>query len=334
MAAPRVTVLTTLYNKGPFVEDAVRSILANSFTDFELLVVDDASTDDGPERVRAITDPRIRILTSPTNTGRAAAANRGFDAARGELIAVLDADDVAHPERLAKQVAFLDAHPEIGAVGSYAQVIGQRDHVAQWPITDAEARGLLLFEDPLLYGSAMFRRAVIQQGGLRCDEQWKWPGMDYLFLLDVIRACRVATIPEALTSYRIGEHNFRHGRDAVEDTARILREAFLHFAIEANEIDVRAHLFLLRRMGRSPNAEELRALFAWVAKLRAFNKHAQVFTPHVLDARLEAELAHWYYVLADTDASLARLHLRLSGRWPIGRLLYLVKSRARTLLGR
>ena len=334
MAAPRVTVLTTLYNKGPFVEEAVRSVLANSFTDFELLIVDDASTDDGLNRVRNIHDPRIRILTSPTNTGRAATANRGFDAAQGEFIAVLDADDVAHPDRLAKQVAYLDAHPEIGAVGSYARVTGERDRVATWPLTDEEAHGLLLFEDPLLYGSAMFRRSVIHQGALRCDEHWGWPGMDYLFLLDLVRTTRVATIPEALTSYRIGAHNFRYGRDAAEDTTRIMREAFLHFGIEANEDDVRAHLFLLRRVGRDPKANELRAVFAWVAKLRAFNQRERTFPPKVLDARLEAELAHWYYVLADSDASLAWLHLRLAGGWPGGRLLYLLKSRVRSLLRR
>lgn len=334
MVAPRVTVLTTLYNKGAFVEEAVHSVLGNSFTDIELLIIDDASTDDGVERVRAINDPRIRILTSCVNSGRAAAANRGFDAAIGEFIAVLDADDLAHPERLAEQVAFLDARPEIGAVGSYAQVIGGRDRVATWPLTDEEARGLLLFEDPLLYGSAMFRRAVLKQAAVRCNEQWRWPGMDYLFLLDVARVALIATIPKALTSYRIGAHNFRHGRDAVEDTARILRETFSRFRIDANEDDVRSHLFLLRRMRRSPNASELRALFAWNAKLRAFNAREKIFTAHVLNARMDAELAHWYYVLADTDTSLAWLHLRLTGRWGPGRLLYLMKSRARRLIGR
>ncbi|HRH38589.1 MAG TPA: glycosyltransferase family 2 protein, partial [Flavobacteriales bacterium] len=165
MPAPRVTVLTTLYNKGAFVEDAIRSVLASSFADFELLVVDDASTDDGLLRARAFTDPRIRILTSETNTGRADAANRGYDAARGEYIAVLDADDIAAPDRLEKQVAFLDAHPEVGVCGSYAQTFGIRDHIATWPLTDEEARGLLLFQDPLLYGSAIIRRSVLEEHG-------------------------------------------------------------------------------------------------------------------------------------------------------------------------
>ena len=94
-APSKVTVLMTLYNKAPFVAEAVQSILDNTFTDLELLVVDDASTDGGLEVVRSIADPRIRLLESPVNTGRAAAANRGYDAARGEYVAVLDADDIA-----------------------------------------------------------------------------------------------------------------------------------------------------------------------------------------------------------------------------------------------
>ncbi len=88
----RVTVLMTLHNKGPFVEEAVRSVLASTLTDLELLVVDDASTDGGLDIVRGIHDPRIRILESAVNTGRAAAANRGLDAARGTFVAVLDAE--------------------------------------------------------------------------------------------------------------------------------------------------------------------------------------------------------------------------------------------------
>ncbi|MCC6937944.1 MAG: glycosyltransferase family 2 protein [Flavobacteriales bacterium] len=327
MSSPRVTVLTTLYNKGPFVERAVRSILDGTFGDFELLIVDDASTDDGLERVRRFTDPRIRILTSAENTGRAAAANRGYDAARGEYVAVLDADDVAHPERLAEQIAFLDAHPDIGVCGSYAQTFGVRDHVATWPTTDEEARGLLLFQDPLLYGSAMIRRSVLEENGIRCLSDWRTPGMDYLFLLAIAKHTHTATIPEPLMSYRLGDQNFRHGHDLIEVRAKIYREVFRFYNIPASEEEIALQLLFHRLYRELPDARTIRSLFRWAAKLKTFNKEHRLFTSAVFEARLDQELGRWYYVLADHVLWPSLTHLWLMGGWPGGRLAYLVRSR-------
>ena len=329
MSAPRVTVLTTLYNKGPFVEEAVRSVLNNAFGDFELLVVDDASTDDGVARVRGINDPRIRIITSAENTGRAAAANRGYDLARGEYVAVLDADDVAHADRLAKQVAFMDAHPEIGVCGSYAQTFGERDHVARWPLEDEEARGLLLFQDPLLYGSCMIRRSMLEEHGIRCLSHWRTPGMDYLFLLAIAAHARTATIPEPLTSYRLGEQNFRHGHDLIEVRAKIYREVFRFYGIPVTEQDVELQLLFHQLYRELPDTRTVRALHRWAKKLKDINQERKLFTVDVFEKRLRQDWARWFYLLADKRLAAALLHLWLSGGWPGARLLYLLKVRVR-----
>ena len=135
MPQVKVTVLMTLYNKAPFVAEAARSVLEGSFTDLELLVVDDASTDGGPEVVLALNDPRVRLVRNERNSGRAASANRGYDEARGEYVAVLDADDVQHPDRLLLQVAFMDAHPEVGICGTGARYFGARSGESFWPAT-------------------------------------------------------------------------------------------------------------------------------------------------------------------------------------------------------
>lgn len=334
MKDARVTVLMTLYNKGPYVSDAIESILTGTFADFELLVVDDGSTDDGPTIVQRISDPRVRFLAHATNTGRAAAANRGFDAARGEYVAVLDADDLSHPERLAKQVAFLDARHDVGVCGTYAQVFGIRDHVAKWPLTDEEARGLLLFEDPLLYGSAMFRRSVLEEHAIRCRTDWRFPGMDYLFLLAVAQHTRTATLPEALMSYRIGEQNFRHGRDVLADKARIHGEVFRFYGIEAGEPEADLQLMLHQQFRKPPTAADIRSLSAWIDRLKKFDREHQLFTQHVFEARLDREWKRLYYICADRWLGPAFAHLRISGGWPMGRLAYLLKVRLRRMLGK
>lgn len=120
----KVSVVIPVYNKGPFLREAVDSILAQTFKDFELICVDDKSTDNSLEILRGVQDPRLRIIEQPVNGGPAAAANAGFDAARGEYIVRMDADDIAVPERIAVQVAFMDAHPELVLSGGQVQLFG------------------------------------------------------------------------------------------------------------------------------------------------------------------------------------------------------------------
>lgn len=326
---PRVTVLTTLYNKGPFVEESVRSVLESTFEDFELLIVNDASTDDGPESVRCIQDPRIRWIHNPNNLGRAGAAERGMQAAFGAYVAILDADDLMHPERIAKQVAFLDAHPEVGICGTYARTVGDRTHVATWPVTDEEARGVMLFQDPLLYGTAMVRRSVVVAAEVHYPVDWSGPGMDLLFLHRMAQHTRMATLPEALTTYRLGANNFRAGSDPITVRKNIHREVFRLYGLRANEEELELHVMLEQHYRTIPNGTTVRALHAWVERLRAFNRVHRLFPAHVFERRLHEDWMRWYYVLADNGLLPALTHLLLDASQRGSRTAYWFKVRWR-----
>src|SRR5512146_251636 len=112
MADPIVSVIMAVYNGQEYLRESVESILAQTFADFELVIVDDGSTDRTPDLLRAYTDARIRVIRT-SNQGQALARNCALTAARGRYIAVQDADDVALPGRLAAEVSFLDTHPKI-----------------------------------------------------------------------------------------------------------------------------------------------------------------------------------------------------------------------------
>ena len=308
---PTVTVLMTLHNKGPYVEEAVRSVLASTFTDLELLVVDDASTDDGVAVVKRISDPRIRILESAVNTGRPAAANRGYAAARGRYVAVLDADDRMHPERLAKQVAYLEAHPEVGVVGSWLQQFGARSLVHRFPATDAEARALTPFGMPVSYGTCMLRRAVLEAHGLRCPEAWLTPGMDYLFMLDVGRHTRYANLPEVLTDYRIGEQNMRHGRDAHRDLPPLVAEMFRRMGLAVSAREVALHLHLYDPPHPPLGVGGVWALHRW--KRRLLRDTAALFPGPQLQREVERRWDRLFHTLVMHEPAAALLHLLLSG---------------------
>lgn len=332
-AVPRVTVLMTLYNKGAFVQEAVRSVLNGSYADLELLVVDDGSTDEGPGHVSAIGDPRIRLLRAQRNGGRAGAANRGYDAARGEFIAVLDADDRMHPERIARQVAFLDANPEVGAVGSALSAFGEKEGKWSWPATNEEAQGKLLFGDPVCYGTAMIRRAIIEQHHVRCEEDWHFPGMDFLFLVALAPHLGFANLPEALTHYRIGDQNMRHGRDPLEDRERILRRQFEQHGIPASDEEVRLHLILHRLFRRVPEAEDMVALASWIERLKALNRAKVLFPATVFESELDRRYRGLYHMLADHSFAAAIAHARHGAGMGFGNLRYLATMTLRRLFG-
>lgn len=325
-SAPRVTVLMTYYNKGKYVEEAVSSVLASSYTDFELLVVDDASTDGGLALVRAFNDSRIRILESTVNTGRAAAANRGFDAARGEYVAILDADDLMYPGRLAKQTAFLDAHPLVGVLGTHVDIIGADAGTGSWKLTDKECRGAVLFGDPLWYGAAMFRRSILDEHHLRCDPQWLTPGMDYLFLLRIGFHAQYANLPETLCAYRMGEQNMRHGRDPIIDRGTLYREAFRIVGIPAGDDQVRLQLMLHRLFSHAPGACDVHALRKWLDELIAMNRRNGWFPYDVFEETLETRWDGLYHRLCEFGIAQGWAHLSASGAYPMDRLYYLFRQ--------
>lgn len=330
----KVTVLMTYYNKGPFVEEAVSSVLANSFTDFELLVVDDASTDGGLDLVRAIDDPRIRILESPVNTGRAAAANRGFEAARGEYIAVLDADDRMVPDRLAKQVAFMDAHPEVGASGGYLGVLGDPATVMQIPLDDAGARAKALYGMTVWYGACIIRHSVLMESGVRCDPDWLLPGMDHLFMARLSRHTRLANLPEVLTEYRLGEQNMRHGRDHWKDRVAVVAEAFRIFGVPTDDGGPEYFCTLEEGWPTLPDAQRVRAIHRWLMGLFRLNAQHGWFDRQIFESFLLRRWSALYHRLAQEDHAAAWAHARLTRPIPWMRLRYLLGQGVKRMVGR
>src|ERR1043165_9066720 len=123
--SPHVTVLMAVYNGEPFLAKAIDSILAQTYEDFELLVVDDGSTDATPDIVRSYGDRRVRTVRNPRNIGLARSLNVGLAEARGALVARHDADDLSYPDRFRRQVEFLAAHPDVAVLGTRFDSIDQ-----------------------------------------------------------------------------------------------------------------------------------------------------------------------------------------------------------------
>ncbi|MBK7947132.1 MAG: glycosyltransferase family 2 protein [Flavobacteriales bacterium] len=311
----------TLHNKGPYVLEAVQSVLASTLEDFELLVVDDASTDDGPAIVRSIVDPRVKLFVSETNQGRPAAANRGLDLAAGEYVAVLDADDRMSVDRLAKQAGFLDRNSNVGAVGSWLPAFGGDGRTYAMPTTDPDCRALALFGMPVSYPAAMFRRSVIQEHHLRCDTDWLTPGMDYLFVLKVGAHAAYANIEERLTHYRVGEQNMRHGRDPWADGRILATEVLKRMGLPHDERSVRAHLMLGGVLPRDPSGSDMRAVAGWISFLKRWCASSGYCPADAMDRELQKRSEWLFMDVLRSQPRIAGSFLFSPGqfRWPRAR---------------
>lgn len=203
-AAPRVSVVMAVHDGERFVGEAVDSILGQRFGDLELLVVDDGSTDRSADVVRARVDPRLRVIVNEENLGLARSLNRGIADARGELIARLDADDVAEPERLTRQVAFLDAHPDVALVGSWYVEMSEDGTLGArrtFPTEHWDLRWHLCLYCPFVHSAAVWRRAFVDAQVGRYDEQFSY-SMDYDLWRRIAARARVANVPMPLVRMR------------------------------------------------------------------------------------------------------------------------------------
>jgi hypothetical protein len=228
--APRVSVLMTVYNGARHLRAAVDSIVGQTFHDWELIVIDDGSADESPRILAGYGDPRVRATCLPRNIGRTPALRQAFAMARGELVAVLDADDVAHRERLAKQVAYFDAHPDTVLLGTWARFVDERgDTLRHWrPPTDARAlHHSLGWANPIAHSTSMYRaRIAADVGGYPADLPY---AQDYGLWLRLAQRGNLAILAEELCDQRIVATSMTRGprfRTAVaRDGMTLLRDA-------------------------------------------------------------------------------------------------------------
>ena len=200
------------YNAEKYLREAVDSILSQTLADFELIVVDDASTDGTRAILASYSDPRIRVLHNPSNAGQSVSRNRALAAARGKYIAVLDADDLAVSTRLERQAEWLDQQGEVGLLGTYGMIVdeqGNEKALADYsPLDDTEIKWRSLYSSPIIHVSAMMRRSVVEQAGGYTNEEAIRRAFveDYEFMSRVNRYTRAAVLPEVLVKYRWHTH--------------------------------------------------------------------------------------------------------------------------------
>lgn len=236
-SAPAVTVLIAVFNGADYLGESIESVLAQTFSDFELLIVDDGSTDQTPKILRSLPDPRMCTITLSQNRGIARARNAGIEAARGRYIAFLDHDDVAPPERLEKQVAFLDLHPQVGLLGSDVEFINSRGATLRnvhMPASDLEIRWMNLLDCPMRQSSLTARRDLARQH--QYDDRFLSLS-DWDFIQRMLGRTEAANLPEVLVRYRSHPTNVSHTQfERAVETGALLSHHAIKSALPDFEI--------------------------------------------------------------------------------------------------
>jgi glycosyltransferase involved in cell wall biosynthesis len=222
----QVTVLMAVYNGMPYLPAAMDSILNQTFSDFEFLIVNDCSTDETRNIILSYDDSRIRLLDNSENIRQTKSLNRGLASTRTEFVARMDADDISHPTRLEKQAAYLKSHPEVAVAGTFLRYIDVEGRVTgsqTHPDYDEAIRWMQLFYCPITNGSAMFRKSVIWDRLKGYDETVS-VSQDWELWSRVPRECKLANVPDPLLDVRLHPEQYSKSAEGRQEEKQINRD--------------------------------------------------------------------------------------------------------------
>ncbi len=204
MTAPAITVLLPVYNGAHYLAAAIDSILQQTFTDFEFLIINDGSKDESAEILAQYDDPRMKIIHQK-NMGLSATLNKGIELAQGKYIARQDQDDISLPTRLKKQFDYLALHPECALLGTHATIWANDLATTRHHCHPAQHERLsfeLLFNNPFVHSSVMFNKQIVRElGGYSTDPE-RQPPEDFELWSRIAKQHKIANLPERLLVYR------------------------------------------------------------------------------------------------------------------------------------
>lgn len=201
---PFISVLLPVYNGADYLEEAIESILNQTYKNFEIIIINDGSTDDSVSIVKQFNDTRVRYYEQE-NHGLAYTLNRAIKLSRGKYLARQDQDDISLPERFEKQIAFMEAHPKVGMIGTWASILENKNlpkrshkHSSSSLILKFE----LLFNNPFVHSSILIRKQALDEVGAYSTDTSRQPPEDYELWSRIARKFEISNIPEILHIYR------------------------------------------------------------------------------------------------------------------------------------
>ncbi len=284
MSTSLISIIMPAYNAERHIRQAIQSILEQSYKHFELIIINDGSSDNTKAIIKSYGDNRIRFFENEKNSGIVFSRNRGLKLAKGEYIGMFDADDIAHREKFRMQVSFLEQNKDFGMVGSWIKFIDMdgKPLPGKWKLMASPEMipSIMLFKNYFLQSAVLYRQACIRNFSFK-------EGFDiledYLIWLEIIRDYKVWNLQKYLVDYRIhsGGVTKKHSKEKLEKEERVFRMQLKELGISATETELESHL-LIRNDHPISSIHTLKSIEKWLLKILASNEVLGVYDQKIL----------------------------------------------------
>ena len=325
---PLISVIMSVYNEQEYIEDALRSILNQTEPDFELIIIDDCSTDDTVKIIEGLNDDRVILVKNEENCGLTKNLNKALTMTKGEFIARMDGDDISMPDRSRIQTEFLNSHPDIMLISCNTATFGEQKLVSDISGTPGELKCSMLLRPVLAHPGFMFRRELYEEYGFTYDEHFR-SAQDYDFAARVTRRFNIAVTPEVLLQYRAHKGQVSQTPDlkqfgfADEVRARLLADLKVEIDLE------KYHKWVLEADASKEEFIECMRILKEIAEMNmqvAGEKGSCIYDPLILKKTLWYQYFKWVLrtngkkyifsicsVFPDRYCSLIKTFIRLAG---------------------
>jgi glycosyltransferase involved in cell wall biosynthesis len=334
MNNPSISVVMAAFNAEVYIAEAIDSILKQTHSDFEFIIINDGSTDRTLSVIKGFTDKRIILIDSEKNCGLAASLNKGIRVARGKYIARMDADDISSGDRFERQYVFLEANPEIDVCVTPMQLFGSENSASGVGlVTDNEIKSELIWGTPTNHATMLMRTEKIRTHNLYYDESFG-VGQDWKFWYDVRDHVKIYSLNELLYFYRRGDHNVTvQFKDKSKLRSLRMHELLLRdLEIQFTQEQLLLHQFVNGQFSIEPSVKVIKSARIWYTKLLKQNRTILKYDVGSFEATAAKKWNRLFFLIVPYGFKVVSAYVISSGiSW--NQFLYYLKYKANKLLG-
>lgn len=304
MKYPSLTVAMPVYNGQKYLKEAIDSVLFQTYTDFELLIIDDGSKDQSTSIIKEYKDARIRLISNEENSGLSFTRNRALNEAKGDFLVWIDCDDLIDPQKFEIQIDYLKSNPEVGILGTWLTRFGEGRPRLSKSFTDREIiKALLAFYPSVWNATAMFRMELIRKAHLKYDERLS-VAEDYNFYYDASFHFPMMNLNKSLYSYRASENSIMQKFNGLEDKMYEFFKIIYEKVFDKLGIEKTNHNLKLHRKFSSPilfsTWEEFQEANDWLLYLKKQNESLKIYD----DQAFNVVLGHMLFLISKKSSKL------------------------------
>lgn len=320
----RATVLMPVYNGEKFLGEAIDSILGQTYTDFEFLIIDDGSTDQSRNIVLSYNDNRIELICNSENLGLEKTLNKGIKQAKGEYIARMDCDDISLPQRLQKQIDFMDANPQISVCGSWVKTFGNSNKVWKYPLNHEEICCWLLFFTAFAHPAVIFRKELFLDNKLLYDERQQFErAEDYELWVRISQKHKLANLDTVLLKYRLHgtKVGMKYKQKTVLSSDWIKKNQLCALGVDFSEQEFDLHS-RISRWQFSVTEEFISLSGKWLIKIMEKNRESCLYNNNAL----KKILSSWWWQICQNASGLGLKTWKMFWKLPLSKYASLTQK--------